>query len=151
MPLTNSTATTRIIQTGEVLGQVTPASVIWAEEAETFVGRVLSASRDQRQVEAQEELHKTKLRGTVGELDLPRDEGEAFQSFLKWYHHAFSLEDGERGETDLIRMEIDTGDAHPKKQRARRLPFALRQVVAHQCRSKALSSRPSHPGLAQWY
>ena len=83
--------------------------MIQAEEAETFVGRVLSASRDQRQVEAQEELRKTKLRETIGELDLPRDEGEAFQSFLMRYHHAFSLEDGERGETDLIRMEIHWG------------------------------------------
>ena len=68
--------------------------MIQAEEAETFVGRVLSASRDQRQVEAQEELRKTKLKETIGELDLPRDEGEAFQSFLMRYHHAFSLEDG---------------------------------------------------------
>ena len=99
--------------------------MIQAEEAETFVGRVLSASRDQRQAEAQEELRKTKLRKTIAELDLPRDEREAFQSFLMRFHHAFSLEDGEQGETVLIRMEIDTGDAYPKKQRARRLPFAL--------------------------
>lgn len=48
------------------------------------------------------------------------------------HHHAFSLEDGERGETDLIQMDIDTGDAHTRKQRARQLPFALRQVVAQQ-------------------
>ena len=111
VPLTNPTATTRIIQAGEVLGQVTPASVIQAEGAETFVGRVLSASRDQQQGVAQEVLRKTKLRETIEELDLPPGEREAFQSFLMRCHHAFSLEDGERGETDLIRMEIDTGDA----------------------------------------
>jgi len=36
------------------------------------------------------------------------------------YHHAFGLKKGERGETDLIQIEIDTGDAeyiciHPKE------------------------------------
>ena len=68
----------------------------------------------------------------IGDLELPPAEQEAFQSFLAAHHHAFCLEEGERGETDLIRMEIDTGDAHPRKQRVRRLPFALRRVVARQ-------------------
>ena len=83
---------------------------------------------------SQEELRKTKLKEAIGELNLPREEKETFQSFLRQHHHAFTLKDGECGETDLIQMEIDTGNAHPKKQRARRLPFALRQVVAHQLR-----------------
>ena len=82
----------------------------------------------------QEELRKEKLKEVIGELDLPQEEKEAFQSFLVKHHRAFCLEDGERGETELIRMEIDTGDAHPRKQRVRRLPFALRQVVAQQLR-----------------
>ena len=43
----------------------------------------------------------------------------------------FSLEEGE-GETDLIEMEIDTGDAAPKRQSAWRMPFAVRQEVAKQ-------------------
>ena len=45
-----------------------------------------------------------------------------------------SLQDGERGETNLIQMEIETGDAYPKRQPARRLPFALRQEVSRQLR-----------------
>ena len=52
--------------------------------------------------------------------------------FLAAHHHIFSLEEGERGETDLIQMEINTGDAHPKKQPARRVSFTLRQEVACQ-------------------
>ena len=31
-------------------------------------------------------------------------------------HITFSLEKGERGETDLIQMEIDTGDAAPRSE-----------------------------------
>ena len=36
--------------------------------------------------------------------------------------------------TDLIQMEIETGDAYPKRQPARRLPFTLHQEVARQLR-----------------
>ncbi len=47
-------------------------------------------------------------------------------------HTAFALEEGERGETDLIQLEIDTGDATPIRQPHRRLPLAVRQEVARQ-------------------
>jgi len=40
------------------------------------------------------------------------------------FHHAFVLEDGE---TDL---DIDTGDAAPKHQYARRTPFATREEIS---------------------
>ena len=119
VPLTNSTATTRMIQAGEVLGQVASASVIHAAETEAVVGRVLSARMDQQRTSAQEEPRKEEVFG--------EEEKEAFQSFQVKHHRPFCLEDGERGETGLIRMEIDTGDAHP---------FALRQVVAQQLKDK---------------
>ena len=44
----------------------------------------------------------------------------------------FSLEEGERGKTDVIEMDIDTGDVPPKKQSARRMPFVVRQEVTKQ-------------------
>ena len=47
-------------------------------------------------------------------------------------HAAFALEYGERGETDLTRFNIDTGDAQLKKQLARRIPFAVREEVSQQ-------------------
>ena len=96
VPLTNPTAITRIIPAGEVLGQVTAASVIRVAETETVVGRVLSARMDQQRKSAQEELRKEKLKEVIGELDLPQEEKEAFQSFLVKHHRAFCLEDGER-------------------------------------------------------
>jgi len=42
---------------------------------------------------------------------------------LKEFHHAFVLEEGERGETGLVSMEIDTGNAVPKYQPIHRTPF----------------------------
>ena len=50
------------------------------------------------------------------------------------HHQAFSVEDGERGETDLVQMEIDTGDSAPVKQPVRRMPLSVRQEVARQLR-----------------
>ena len=72
------------------------------------------------------------LKESLEEPGFPPQEKQALLQFLTKYHHAFSLEDGERGETDLIYMEIDTREARPKKQPAGRVPFALRQEVAGQ-------------------
>ena len=47
-------------------------------------------------------------------------------------HAALVLEDGERGETDLTRFSIDTGDAQPRKQPACWIPFAVREEVSKQ-------------------
>ena len=44
----------------------------------------------------------------------------------------FSLEDSERGETDVIEVHIDTGDAPPQAQPVCCTPFAVRQEVAQQ-------------------
>jgi hypothetical protein len=39
------------------------------------------------------------------------------------------------GKLDLLTMEMDTGEARPKKQAARRMPFAVRAEVTKQLRS----------------
>ena len=57
---------------------------------------------------------------------------ETFKQFLVDNHLAFSLENGEKGETDLVEMHIDTGEAVPKKSAPRRMPFAVRREVASQ-------------------
>ena len=93
----------------------------------------MSARKYSEKILDWERCRQEKLREAIGELDLPDEEKETFQTFLTHHHRAFCLEHGERGETDLICMEIDTGgDAHPRKQRVQRLPLALRQIVAQQ-------------------
>ena len=80
----------------------------------------------------QEPVRKRKLMEQLEEPHLPEPEKSRLCEFLADHHEAFSLEEGERGETDLIQMEIDTGSAPPKKQPVRRMPFAVRQEVATQ-------------------
>ena len=54
-------------------------------------------------------------------------------TLLEKYNQAFSLMDGER-ETDLTEIEIDTGEATPRRQPMRRIPHAVRQEVTRQLR-----------------
>jgi len=51
-------------------------------------------------------------------------------SFLEEFQDIFSLAEGERGETDLVEMNIDTKDFEHKKQAACQLPLAVRHGVA---------------------
>jgi len=53
-------------------------------------------------------------------------------SFLENNHDVFSLDEGDRGEIELIEITIETGDAASKKQAARRVPFAVRHKVTVQ-------------------
>ena len=76
---------------------------------------------------------------------------ETFQlgELLMGYHEVFSLEDGERGETDLVEFKIDTGDAVPKRQTVRRIPFAARQEIADQL-EKIQASGVIEPSESPW-
>ena len=51
--------------------------------------------------------------GDLDNPDLSPDQQEKLLLLLEEYHDVFSLEDSERGETDVIEVHIDTGDAPP--------------------------------------
>ena len=77
----------------------------------------------------QQQLRKTFI---ASGIQLSDEESSQLGNLLADYHDIFSLSDNERGETDLVEFKIDTGDAPPKKQAARRIPFAARQEIAKQ-------------------
>ena len=68
-------------------------------------------------------------------LPLDPKQSKTFCQTLEGCHQAFSLEEGERGETALVQLEIVTGDAAPRQQCPRRIPFALREEVSKQLKS----------------
>ena len=78
---------------------------------------------------------KEELREMIGKPKL-LDEKQTQELFnlITDHHKAFCLDGQERGETDLIEIEIHTGDEVPRKVAARRMPFAVRQEVARQLR-----------------
>ena len=69
--------------------------------------------------------------------------------FLKKHHAAFALEENEQGETDLVEMTIDTGDARPQRCPPRRMPFAVREDVARQL-DRMQSAGVIQPSTSPW-
>ena len=63
---------------------------------------------------------------------LSSDRQEKLPSLLEESQCVLSLEDGDRGETDVMKVHIDTGDAPPRVQLIRCVPIAVRQEVAQQ-------------------
>ena len=92
-----------------------------------------------------EKLHKLLPRQSL----LDDQQCDQLFEFLITHHLAFCLKEYERGETDMIEMEIDTGDAHPKKLPPRRMPFAVRQEVATQLR-KMQETGVVQPSRSPW-
>ena len=129
--VTNLSGFTQTVQEGVLVGEVQPADVLkpdpGPEEAthgEAACVRKLSLSREQ--------WRKTKLMKVLDLPEMPPGDTCQLQDFLKENHEVFSLEDGERGETDLVSMEINTEGASPRRQAPRRMPFIVRQEVAKQ-------------------
>ena len=116
MIVSNPTGCSCSVDKETELGEATSVTVVTPEEEpylspepELVVGdpniRSIGTSHDTQ-------WRRQRIREFVGEPDLLTPEQiESLHMFLGDHHEAFLLEDGERGETDLITMEIETGDA----------------------------------------
>ena len=60
------------------------------------------------------------------------DDQQKVCNLLLEHHEPFALSETEQGKTNLLQFKIDTGDAIPKKQPVRRVPFAARNEVQRQ-------------------
>ena len=132
--LTNPAGFTQRVDAGVTLGVATEASVVellnddillHGDSQPATVGRVVS---DEEVTDRQKKLLELIAKPT----SLTRDQRVELEEFLVENHDAFSLDPEERGETDLVQLEIHTGDAPPKKQPVRRMPFVVRQEIARQ-------------------
>ena len=111
----------------------------FAEDADSVMPATVN------QLVSTEELPERKQRLvsmlTIGDSEL--------QEVLLEYHHLFSVDEEERGETDLIQLSIDTGEASPIKQPARRMPYAARQEVARHIQ-KMQEANIIQPSSSPW-
>ena len=74
---------------------------------------------------------REQLKESVGALEtLTSSQQQEFLDFLIEHHNVFALEEYECGETDLVKMEINTGDAHPCRCTPRSMAFALHEEMA---------------------
>ena len=78
------------------------------------------------------DTHQQELMELIEVPDLPPEEKTCLLDLIAELHGAFSLSMEDRGETDLVQFEIDTGSASPRRQSPRRMPFLVRQEVTRQ-------------------
>ena len=107
----------------EKVGQVSPLEVL---DGVNMVEPALDAnppSRSPKDVgKAVEEL--------MGDISgLSREEHAKLKRILHQFADVISIGDGDLGHTNVLRHKIDTGDALPVHQPARRLPFNQRDMV----------------------
>ena len=128
--ITNPSGFTQVLEGGTKVGEAHPVEVETQskETTQSQVMRVTATVEENNQVQ----VRKQQLEAALGQLDIPRQEKETLLSFLTNHHQAFSLEEGEQGETDLVTMEIKTWDARPRRQAVRRMPPAVRQEISRQ-------------------
>ena len=124
--ITNMSGLTQRISEGTIVGE--------AQAAE--VGETGAPLVDVRKLtSAQDEDRRRTLMELLPLRHVPQTDTEQLRTFLANNHDSFSLEEGEPGETSLVTMEIDTGDANPRKQPPRRMPFMVREEIAQQLRN----------------
>ena len=131
--ITNLSGFTRSVSAGTELGVAEPVEMVPSTENETDTTATNQADVWELSSTTEESRKKCMLRLLKFD-EVPSAEVDQLKEFLVQYHSVFSLEDGERGETDIITMSIDTGDSHPVKQHPRRMPFVVRGEVAKQLR-----------------
>ena len=166
MVVSNPTAYTQVTDRGAILGEViVVANVVEPSKLEHDPTAHSDPSdlqptdehgpdefEEVRRVDANKDLaaRKQKLLEVVPEPELLDPvQRQRLDTFLSDHHQAFCLDELERGETDLLQFQIDTGDAVPKKQHARRMPFAVQQEVARQLK-KMQASGVIQPSCSPW-
>ena len=128
--ITNSSGFTQRLEEGVVVGTMEAVTVVDPRITLKSLARVGRITEGQpRTVEWRKNQISQTYKGT---FSLPEAEELKLMAFLMDHHEVFALEEGERGETNLMQLEIDTGNATPIKQQPRRLPFAVREEVAQQ-------------------
>jgi hypothetical protein len=143
--VTNMSGLTQRVLEGTVVGEAQAAEVVTTESGGADAPSVdiwrLSSSQD--------EGRRKELLETLQLQDVPKLDADQLRTFLANNHDVFSLEEGERGQTSLVTMEIDTGDSSPQKQPPRRMPFMVREEVARQLK-KMQQDRVIQPSSSPW-
>ena len=146
--LTNPTGFTQQVGKGSwsaLACEVTPIHASMLPHDPATVKHVNSA--DSVDAEHRQQL-MSKILFQDSDSSLTRKEKDQLKNFLLANHDAFALMEGERGETDQIQMQIDTGSSLPLYQPARRTPFAAREEIArqlHQMQQQGVISPSTSP------
>ena len=141
--LSNSTGCSSCVNAGTVIGEAAEVDIVGGSEQtphDTVINDSLKAEELNhdptiRNIGSTSE-RKEKLQEIIGKPNLlDHKQAQDLLNLITSHHMTFCLETEERGETDLVEMEIHTGNEAPRRVAARRMPFAVRQEVARQLSS----------------
>ena len=115
---TNPTGCSMLLEGGSLIEDAVPATLVCPPVA--HAGNPPKAAHESlmmRQVQSKSTMwRRRKLAEGIGSLGvLTPSQRERLLIFLQNHHSAFALEEHERGKTDLLEMDIDTGNAKPWK------------------------------------
>jgi len=83
------------------------------------------------------------------ERKLSDEECLQLRRLLADYHDIFSLNDDERGKTELVKFQIDTGEAYQRRQPAQRILFSAHKEIAKQL-EKMQKDNVIQPSESPW-
>ena len=139
LTILNTSGFTEKIPRGTVIGKAMDVQLIYQQtntegdgRDTIFSGAIKQVNCNQDTDTARIQWRKKTLLDILGKFDLPLEENAQMGELLSDHHDVFALEDKERGETDLVQLEIETGSSPPARQHPRRMPFAAREEVARQ-------------------
>ena len=125
--VTNPTGQSMVLEEGSTLGEAAAVTLVSSTSSMEEPSDSARGDATMRRIQSKLTAWKKKLTESIGSLDMlaPAQQKELW-GFLEKHHAAFALEEHERGETDLVQMTIETGDAEPRKCAPRRMTFAVR-------------------------
>ena len=166
VPLSNTSGFTQTIDSGMRIGEATtvaieePNHLLLQEEGTCRQQDLVTQAIEQEEAVVQlvggppvtpndEDRRAQMIRTLFGTIDIPGEHKETLMQLLIAYNTVFSLDEGERGETDLVEFHIHTGGTVPLRQRPRRMPFAVRKEVARQLELMQ-NTRVIQPTTSPW-
>ena len=147
----NPTGFTQHFEQGTQVGQACEADPVGEDKLDELVDAPKDLSPVVVRQIADVESRKKKLASFLVDegQSLNWQDRDRLYTLLFDHHTVFALDGSEHGETDLVQMEILTGDAPPKRQPVRRTPFAVRGEVARQLR-EMLENGVISPSSSLW-
>ncbi|KAL6737859.1 hypothetical protein Aduo_011469 [Ancylostoma duodenale] len=119
LPITNDLAGAKLFRAGEVVGRVEPLDIV-EEQFLKYQGDMLERTADK--LGDREQRLWMPLKGNK------QDDGfnEATELLVKRHASVFASTNQELSQTNLVKHEIETGDAAPIRQKARPITLATR-------------------------
>ena len=149
--INNPTGCSMALEEESLLGEATPVTLVNPAPNDNQTQGVSGEQSALRWIQTKPTVwRQQKLLESVGALEtLTPVKQQKLLDFLKEHHTAFALEEGERGETDLVEMHINTGDTRPQRCPPRRMPFAVREEVVKQL-DRMQAAGVIEPSMSPW-